>query len=70
MNQLIEELFFVAALFLMFLMINPRMFEDWLRKHGESKMAVLVERFLVIFQWVILFILLMVFIFIIDHNLI
>ncbi|MBD44854.1 MAG: hypothetical protein CMC65_06455 [Flavobacteriaceae bacterium] len=70
MNQLIEELFFVAALFLMFLMINPRMFEDWLRKHGEYKMAVLVERFLVIFQWVILFILLMVFIFIIDHNLI
>lgn len=70
MNQLIEELFFVAALFLMFLMINPRMFEDWLIKHGESKMAVLVEGFLVIFQWVILFILLMVFIFIIDHNLI
>lgn len=70
MNQLIEELFFVAALFLMFLMINPRMFEDWLRKHGEYEMAVLVERFLVIFQWVILFILLMVFIFIIDHNLI
>jgi len=69
MNQLIEQLFFVAALFLMFLMINPRMFEDWLRKNGEYKMAALVERFLVIFQWVILFILLMVFIFIIDHNL-